>query len=56
MTFKLRKELNFEIDKLTNSIENIVTGDSFQTEVSIVDDKDKKLILKKNGWVFDWNK
>ena len=26
-------ELDFRIDKLTNSIENVVTGDSFPTEV-----------------------
>jgi len=28
--------LDFEIDKLTNSIENVITGDSFSTEVSIL--------------------
>ena len=27
--------LDFVIDRLTNSIENIITGDSFQTEVSL---------------------
>ena len=27
--------LDFEIDKLTNSIENVITGDSFTTEVSV---------------------
>jgi len=27
--------LDFEVDKLTNSIENVITGDTFQTEVSI---------------------
>jgi hypothetical protein len=33
-----RKEigLDFEVDKLTNSIENVVTSDSFATEISIV--------------------
>jgi hypothetical protein len=44
------KELDFIIDKLTNSIENIVTGDSFQTEVSVVTKEDLKHITKKiNG-------
>jgi hypothetical protein len=46
--------LNFEVDKLTNSIENVVSGDSFRTEVSILNSKDTKSISKKNGWAFDW--
>jgi hypothetical protein len=48
------KELDFIVDKLTNSIENIVTGDSFPTEVSIVTRNDLRLATKKNGWVFNW--
>lgn len=48
------KELDFLIDKLTNSIENITTGDSFQTEVSLLTTSDLKSITKKNNWVFDW--
>ena len=47
--------LDFIIDKLTNSIENVVTGDSFQTEISILQSSDIKSLAKKNGWVFDWN-
>jgi hypothetical protein len=47
--------LDFIIDKLTNSIENIVTGDSFQTEISIVQSSDLKSLAKKNGWFFDWS-
>ena len=47
-------ELDFIIDKLTNSIENVVSGDSFQTEISILNPKDIKTISRKNGWVFDW--
>lgn len=42
------------IDKLTNSIENVITGDSFQTDVSLVDNNDLKLITKENGWLFNW--
>ena len=51
-----RKEigLDFEVDKLTNSIENVVTGDSFATEISIVTLADLKNINKKNKWQFDW--
>jgi hypothetical protein len=46
--------LDFLIDKLTNSIENIVTGDSFQTEISLFTMEDAKHCTKKNGWNFDW--
>jgi hypothetical protein len=48
------KHLDFIIDKLTNSIENTVSGDSFQTEVSNFTNKDLKQTTKKNGWKFDW--
>lgn len=50
------KHLGFEVDKLTNSIENILTGDSFQTDISIVEKVDLKIINQKNGWLFDWNR
>jgi len=46
--------LDFEVDKLTNSIENVITGDSFATDVSIVTLADLKNITKKNKWQFDW--
>ena len=39
-------ELDFLVDKLTNSIENVVTGDSFQTVVSLVPTTDLKSITK----------
>jgi hypothetical protein len=53
---KNRKEtgLDFEIDKLTNSIENIVTGDSFATEISIILQKDFKTVSRQKGWLFNW--
>lgn len=53
---KNKKEigLDFIIDKLTNSIENVVTGDSFATEISVLNKNDIKLITKVNGWVFNW--
>jgi hypothetical protein len=47
--------IDVEIDKLTNSIENAITGDSFQTDVSLIDKNDLKSITKKNGWLFNWN-
>ncbi len=46
--------LDFEIDKLTNSIENIVTGDNFATDISIISITELKKVTKKNGWQFDW--
>jgi hypothetical protein len=46
--------LDFVVDKLTNSIENVVTRDSFATEVSIVKTAELKSIIKKNGWLFNW--
>jgi len=46
--------IDVEIDELTNSIKNVVSGDSFQTEVSIITKADLKTITKKNEWQFDW--
>lgn len=51
---KKEKGLDFEVDKLTNSIENVTTGDSFQTEVSILGKQDLKTISKDLDWQFDW--
>jgi len=49
------KYLDFEVDKLTNSIENIISGDSFPTDVLPVNKQDIQNITKKNGWNFNWN-
>ena len=46
--------LDFEVDKLTNSIENVITGDSFPTDITIITAADLKNVTKKNGWQFDW--
>ncbi|MCW3126576.1 MAG: hypothetical protein JWO03_2234 [Bacteroidetes bacterium] len=46
--------LDFIIDKLTNSIENVVTGDSFSTDITLLNAAEVKMITKKNGWLFDW--
>ena len=56
MKNKKLQGLDFVIDRLTNSIENIITGDSFQTEVSLFTIKDAKKCTKKNGWNFDWKR
>lgn len=54
MRNKEKTGLDFLIDKITNSIENAVTGDSFQTEVSILSYADIKTISEKKLWLFDW--
>ena len=46
-------QFDIEIDKLTRSIENAITGDSFKTSVIELDAKDIKS-LKKSDWIFDW--
>ncbi len=48
--------LDFIIDKLTNSIENVQSGDSFPTETSLLTTVELKDITKKNGWRFNWSK
>lgn len=47
-------ELDFLVDKLTNSIENVVTGDSFSTDITLISSADLKTTTKQNGWQFDW--
>jgi len=47
-------ELDFEIDKITESIENAETGEALETLVLPVTEADLKEITKKNGWLFDW--
>jgi hypothetical protein len=48
--------LDFEIDKLTRSIENVITKDSFATEVTHLTKKDIKEVTMKKGWIFNWKK
>ncbi len=45
---------DFVIDRLTNSITNSISGDSFPTDVSLLSKNDLKQINKKNGWLFKW--
>lgn len=52
----MKTGLDFEVDKLTNSVENIVTGDSFATDITIISISDLKTVIKKNGWQFDWKR
>ena len=46
--------LDFKIDKLTDSILNRISGDSFRTEISLVTKSDLKIVTKSKGWLFDW--
>lgn len=48
-------EADFEIDKLTNSIENSITGEVFETEVKRIFSHESSQI-KKSDWVFEWHK
>jgi hypothetical protein len=46
--------LDIEIDELTNSIKNLISGDSFSTDISRITKADLKKITVKEGWQFDW--
>jgi hypothetical protein len=47
------RHIDLEIDKLTNSIENSLTGEVFDTEITQLSKPDLRAI-KKSEWVFDW--
>jgi hypothetical protein len=46
--------IGIEIDRLTNSITNTISGDSFPTEILPITKADLKGITKKSGWKFNW--
>ena len=48
-------EQEFIIDRLTNSIQNVISGDSFQTEVIRLSKSDLINVTREKGWNFDWN-
>jgi len=52
----MTKTNEFAIDKITNSIEEIATGKSFETEMVLVRAEEIKTVHKKGGWFFDWKK
>jgi hypothetical protein len=54
MSSKNIYKLSFDVDKLTDSILNTISGDSFQTEVSLLTKSDLKSITKSRGWLFNW--
>jgi hypothetical protein len=47
--------IGIKIDRLTNSIVNTISGDSFPTEIREATKDDLKTVIKKNGWLFAWN-
>lgn len=47
------KSFSIYLDKLTNSIENSLTGETFDTEIIRLSEKDIKTI-NKTDWNFDW--
>lgn len=47
------KPLSIEIDKLSNSIELIASGEVFDTQVVRITKAERRAILKKS-WRFDW--
>jgi hypothetical protein len=51
---KKQTGLDIIVDKLTNSIENVVSGDSFPTDISLLSVSDLKSVTKAKGWVFNW--
>jgi SHS2 domain-containing protein len=53
MAKQTKYHIGIEVDKLTNSIVNTVSGDSFLTDVQLVTMADLKSITKKNGWLFN---
>ena len=48
-----KKHIDIEVDQLSNSIENSVTGEVFDTEVTLVQLSDDKN-FKAAEWLFDW--
>lgn len=54
MKKQTKYHIGIEIDKLTNSIVNTISGDSFPTDVHAITKADLKNITKKNGWFFKW--
>jgi len=47
---------SFLVDFLTNSIQNRITGDSFETKIVLLEKEDIKKLIKSKNWLFDWGK
>lgn len=44
---------DFEVDRLTDSILNTISGDSFKTDVSLLTKSDLRTITKSREWLFN---
>ncbi|MBK8627272.1 MAG: hypothetical protein IPN86_17405 [Saprospiraceae bacterium] len=49
-----QKQIDVWIDKLTNSIVNTISGESFPTSITLVKLAELKSVTKANGWNFNW--
>ena len=54
MSKQVLYDLDFIVDKLTDSILNRISGDSFKTNVSLVTKKDLSKLSISQKWNFDW--
>jgi len=54
MAKSVNQLLDFEIDKLTDSILNRISGDSFETYVALLKKQELKAVTKTKGWNFNW--
>lgn len=54
MAKRTKHQIGIEIDRLTNSIVNTISSDSFPTDVHHLTKGDLKNISRKNGWLFNW--
>lgn len=52
----MEKQQIFYIDKITNSIEDVITGKSIETSIIAINKDDLKNVLKKNGGLFNWKR
>ena len=50
----LREQLDFEVDKLTNSIENAITSEVFETVITKMTGRQSRQI-KKADWLLNWH-
>jgi hypothetical protein len=46
----------FIIDKITNCIEEKITGNNIETDIISITPDDIKSVRKKDGWFFNWKK
>lgn len=49
------RHIDTEIDKITNSIENAITGEVFDTEIVQISEREIKKLIKTD-WLFDWQR